>query len=145
MGEYKSLKTIVPVDYQGNPICQVNLSCKTTVGKLILSIISLTGQEADGNYSVSIKIGPYSMYSIDIADHWYTSLIDLGVLGYLDCNNEMIKNHSNLTDRTNIWKVIEQGIIEVFSISLRTKFKAKHSYIKLSKGKLLGSEHIHSN
>ena len=102
------------------------------------------GRELDGNYSVTIKIGPYTIYSHEIADIWYYSLGELGVLGYLNCSDNLISKYPEYTEYTEIWSVLDKAVIEVFPLVLRTQSKLKRSYIKLSMGKLLGAEHIHN-
>ena len=118
----------------------------STVGEIIFKGIQMLGLPLDGNYGVNFYIGPYRMYSSDLADNWYSRLCDLGVLGYLHKdNNNNNNNNNNLNDRTNIWSVMSQGRIEIIQLTLRTQSKVRHSYIKLSLGRMLGSEHLHQS
>lgn len=114
----------------------------STVGEMIKSGIEMLGYPLDGNYGINFYIGPYKMYSSDLDNNWYQRLGNLGVLGYLHKDNNLASNYPNLHDRTNIWSVIDQAAIEIIPLTLRTQSKVQHSYIKLSSGRMLGSEHF---
>jgi len=135
-------KIIIPIDDHHQPIGQIYTTSISTLKDLILATIQLMGLAPDGNFSVTIRIGPYTMYSSMIVNLWYNSLSNLGVLGYLERNEAIID--PNLNDRMNIWSVIDRAVIEVFPLILRTQSKLRHSYLKLSSGRLLGAEYLHS-
>lgn len=137
-------KTIIPIDDQRKPIGQIYTTSTSSVKDLILTGIKMMGLEPDGNFSVKIKIRPYIMYSHDISNVWYQNLGNLGVLGYLERDDNNKLYYPYLNDRTNIWSVFDQAVIEIFPLTLRTQSKVRHSYLKLSSGQFLGSEYISS-
>lgn len=111
----------------------------STIGEVVKGGIEMMGLPLDGNYCVILYIGPYKMYSSDLVDNWYQRLGNLGVLGYLRKDENRTNNYPDLNDRTNIWSVIDRASIEIIPLTLRTQTKIKHSYIKLSSGRMLGS------
>ncbi len=137
-------KIINLIDANHNPIGQIYTTSSSTVGELIAGAIRIMEMDLHGNYVVTVRIGPYVMYSDGIADVWYQRLGNLGVLGYLNKEEELAFQYPHLTDRIGIWDVLDQAQIEIFPLILRTQSKARHSYLKLSSGRLLGSEPIQS-
>ncbi len=137
-------KIITPIDVNDNPIGQIYTTSSSTVGELIEGAIRIMGMDPHGNYVVTVRIGPYVMYSDGIADVWYQRLGNLGVLGYLNKDESLEYQYPHLTDRIGVWDVLDQAQIKIFPLILRTQSKARHSYLKLSSGRLLGSEPIQS-
>lgn len=137
-------KIITLVNEYQNPVAQIYTTGITSVGELVMAAIRMRGGIPDGNYAITIRIGPYIMHSSDVADAWYQRLDNLGVLGYLTKNDSLTGRWSHLNDRTSIWVSLNDARVEFFRLTLRTQSKARHSYIKLSSGKLLGSKIIHS-
>ncbi len=138
---YSSHYKIITLFNENNtPIGQIYTTGFTSLGELVIAAIKLYKENPDGNYYVNINIGSYIMHASDISEAWHHRLNKLGVLGYLekDPNNKVF--NPDLLDRTSVWDVLNQAKVTIFPLTLRTHSKVQHSYIKLSNGKLLGSE-----
>ena len=132
------IKIIHLTNYRNQHISYLYITISSSIRDIVLKGLQLLNLPPDGNYSIILHIGQYQMNSIDIADHWYHSMSNLGVLGYLTRGND----GSSVNDRNDIWASLDQAKLEIIPMTLRTQSKIHHSYIKLSSGRKLGSDRI---